>query len=75
MLPGGSFTQKGNVLVEYPAGHEAAARTEDFHCRCADQHGGISGRPLPVNFFPAEKFPNHRHFEFQRHRETGARSS
>ena len=52
--------------------HEAAARTEEFHCRCAGHHGGtVRADACHVNLFSAEKFPNQGHFEFQRHRETG----
>ena len=33
--------------------------------------GTVGGRLSHLNLFPAEKFPDHGHFEFQRHRETG----
>jgi hypothetical protein len=64
--------QKGNVLRGVLQSDQPAARTEEFHCGFTDRHGGPVRLSLDyLNLFPAEKFPDHGHFKFQRHRKTG----
>jgi len=52
--------------------NEPATCTEEFHCGFTGRHDRtVRGSFGHLNLFPAEKFPDHGHFEFQRHRETG----
>src|ERR1019366_9908010 len=65
-------TQKGNVLRSIQQVHEAAASTQEFHCDFTGRHRGtVRGCLCRLNLVPAEKFSDHGHFEFQRHRKTG----
>src|SRR6266571_3652982 len=64
--------QKRNVPWGIQQVQEPATCIEEFHCGFTGRHGRtVRGRLSHLNLFPAEKFPNHGHFEFQRHRQTG----
>ena len=65
-------TEKGNVLRRVQQVHEPAARTKKFHRGLAGSHARTVRRRFShLNFFPAEKFPDYGHFEFERQRQAG----
>ena len=64
--------EKGNVLRRVQQVHQPAACAEKFRRGLTRRHGRTVRRRLShLNLLPAEKLPDHGHFELERHRQAG----